>query len=498
MRTTLNLLTALATVLAIAAEARAQGNFAPARPLVHPQVVRPAIAPVADVHRLTRKPGAPSVAATGSDDEDRTDATAGSEAGNSANRQRLPESVMDSRRPPALHGPAVMARRAVPQAPVPPARPAVADGSPQPEPPTIEAGAARHGPQAGPPVSVPGERRIPDHLRLGFVETDLAAMRDLRDWLAGREAVDRGALGGGTGDGNDLSNWRDRFGHDRQASERSSGGIIARVTGGAFDSRDVREAAAGHDGEEGFRPPRRDSPRLGRPGRAGHGLRGRGPVSQDGPSSDGGGSQETRASCGRNCVKWRVVSDDGSTTTGVLRWFPASSNTSDDGDLSNGIEGEGVMFTKTERRYPNGSRKRGETWAAFDSERRRTEISDSQTSEGHEDEDGVIHLPIVLIEGGTDQPTDPMYGSGGEPLLFECFDPVFPCFRPGVDSEDTVSQPGRGAEEELRPATPSVGERLRAVTQPVPGHAGGGSSAGGGGQHRVPCIRAKCNEPRPG
>ncbi len=71
MRTTLNLVTALATILATFSEAAALGDFAPAEPLMCPAASRPAVVPAADVSRLTRTPRPNPVGAPGTTDADK-------------------------------------------------------------------------------------------------------------------------------------------------------------------------------------------------------------------------------------------------------------------------------------------------------------------------------------------------------------------------------------------------------------------------------------------
>ena len=71
MTTALNLLTALATVVALAAEAAALCNFAPVEPVARPQVMQTVIASAADVRRLTKKPSAPQAEGERLRDEDK-------------------------------------------------------------------------------------------------------------------------------------------------------------------------------------------------------------------------------------------------------------------------------------------------------------------------------------------------------------------------------------------------------------------------------------------
>lgn len=77
MKTIMNALTALATVVALSNEAAALGDFAPVNPLVQPQVLRPVIVPAADVSRLTKKPSPPSIDHVGTEDTDKCDRNAG-------------------------------------------------------------------------------------------------------------------------------------------------------------------------------------------------------------------------------------------------------------------------------------------------------------------------------------------------------------------------------------------------------------------------------------
>lgn len=207
MRTALNLLTALATLLAIASEAAALGNFAPAGQFVQPQVLRPVLPPVGNVSRLTKKAAAPEPESAGGEDDDKSE-----------RRQATGEDGPETR---PLPGPGIgpeplsgrrraardAARNSARQAPLPPVGPeGLGEAGPQPEPPTIAdgAGGARRGgsldagagggPHMPDPLAGP---YLPDPIREAFPAEEVAAMRDLEAWLAGQDAIDDAGIGGG-------------------------------------------------------------------------------------------------------------------------------------------------------------------------------------------------------------------------------------------------------------------------------------------------------------
>lgn len=477
MKTALKAIAALAVLLALRTEAAAQTNFAPVQPRIAPQVVRPVIAPRADVHRLTRRvrPTAPE-----------TD-----EPEDESHMARMPaeHDLTKAARVPAPAAPpkpgrdaARAAPLAVALAPVPPARPdagGAAEGGPQPEPPTIRAdtGGARQRPERG----LERARRIPGHLAEHRLGREAGRFADLRDWLERRQHTDPDGLGGGDGPGG--FDWKARFGLDRHDPES----VLERTRRDRIDPEALQDGYDPNARNGGFERPRMSAPRLGRPGRAGAGLR----------FSGGRTRQDSASSCGPDCAEDTVVHSDGSVSTARHYWFPAPDNTSDDGDRSNGVEGAGMMISEIDTVHADGSRTRTKVRGEFDENGNYTYLG--SRTEAVPNEDGEVRLPPVIInvgEGPDGQP-DPVDGSGGEAVLFECFDPAFPCQRRDVDWEDAASQPGfGGAGAGLRPGRPSVAERIRAVTQPLPG----GGHEGGGGRRRSdkdPCINADCGPHAP-
>ena len=456
MKTTLMAFTALTTILTLTEGAAAQGNFQAPKPVMQTQVVRPVTLPLGETSRLgtraatdgrpeAEKPREGEQAAGQAEPTDQTS------PGKTVALEPLPDSgrLTRLRRPPALAF-----------APLPQDKPGgIAEVGPQPEPSMLPADG----------------RHIPDHLRELFDQEDLAAMRNLMEWLRGQRAIGPDALGAGTGqEPGGRFDWEERTGHDRDRGP----GVVSRLQEGraSIDPSGARDGSSdgrrSSGGSSFFGPSARAGSRV--PGRGGL-ASGDGAGGADGPpapqSEPADDEPETAASdlkdvetwsCGSGCTEYKGQASDGSTVHGRTQ------------DVWVANHGPGSV-TAEDVSHPDGSR---------------TYQVTTTFPDGRQQGRGVTIPP-------TRQPADPQYGSGGEPFFFECFDPAAPCVRFEVEPENTVSQPGIAESEAVQGSRPSVGERLRVVTQPVPDATGSGRT-GGGSQPPDPCIAAGgCDDRRP-
>lgn len=462
------------------------------KPIVPPRIVRPVITPRIDTRRLAKTPK----------DGQQTDNRQSRQQ--SPTKQQAKPANLGKSQPKAaptatkLNSAALPPRKAAPipeRAPLPRAKPdgwaLVPAQLPQPKPDrgvaaaAIDAagnsGATEAGPQPEPPTlerNRPGARIDELLAMIGDLDNlrELERLRDLKEFMEGNRAIDDAGLGGG-GDGQrNQFDWQGLTGH---AEKGRPPGLLERLQG---ERNDPSSWVAAYD-------PRDPSSRPNRSQRGSASSRVFGPSARAGsdlPGQGGETSGDGLSSCGWNCLESTSADKkSGSISTHRFDFYPHPDNTVDDGDLSNGAEGAGILVTEYETVHGDGKRYVSRYTDAVDEDGNLTQLAhDTEESES---------LPPVIIEAGDgpdSQPADSMYGSGGDPF-FECYVTFASCQVTEVDAKDLVSQPSRGGDDEAVVASqPSLAERKNVLTQPNPEGMEGTGGGGGGTNHHDPCIRA--------
>lgn len=325
MKTTLMAFTALATILAVPGGAMAQGNFQAPKPVIQPQVVRPVIAPPVDTRRLTKDPSPIEIPEA---EEPREGDQAAGQPG-PTDRTSLGEAVAPEPIPDS--GQATRLRRApaLASAPLPEEKPggSIAEGSPQPEPPTLPeeetAGLREDG-------RLPGVDGLADEAgHLGLLE-EVGRLKDIEEAMAGPGSAG-GSLGGAGGGEQGPSGWRDWVPDpntgEPQAPELWNPGLPGTAAynpgmeqGGGFVPPPRKPRGPGNI--PGFgQTPGSAGPSLGRDGRTGQDPAYVRTEYERTPDADGEGYTES--------VTW--IFDDGSAVTRVSHYKSEKSDVSDSG-----------------------------------------------------------------------------------------------------------------------------------------------------------------------